>query len=75
MLEEFLTTDFEGWLEDQEWWFPPQRIHLEAHDDIKPMALYNKLENPELLPDYSKVPHGSAVELIPVLVLEEALCS
>ena len=39
------------------------------------MALYNKLENPELLPDYSKVPHGSAVELIPVPVLEEALCS
>ena len=35
------------------------------------MALYNKLENPEVLPDYSEVPHGSVVELIPVPVLEE----
>ena len=35
------------------------------------MALYNELENPELLPDYSEVPHGSVVELILVPVLEE----
>ena len=53
------------------WWFPPPRIHLEAHDKIQPVALLEELEYSEGLPDYSNVPQGSTVEVIAVPVIEE----
>ena len=52
------------------WWFPPPRVHLEAHDKIQPVALLEELEYSEGLPDYSNVPHGSTVEVIAVPVIE-----
>ena len=65
------TTDIQNYINDWEWWFPPQRVHLEAHDEIQPVALFEELECSEGLPDYSDVPHGSTVEVIAVPVIEE----
>ena len=65
------TTDYQSYIDDLDWWFPPQRIYLKAHEDIDPEALYDELEYADGLPDYSDIPHGSNVELIPVPVIEE----
>ena len=35
---------YEAYLQDLEWWFPPQRVHLSAHDDLEPEAEYFEYE-------------------------------
>ena len=56
------TTDYQSYIDDLGWWFPPPRIYLKAHENIDPVALYDELEYADGLPDYSDIPHGSNVE-------------